>query len=64
MTPLQHETMAAVRAVHPAWFRARRKGERVTLANLYRAGALDRRAWRGVEGDADAAHEYRIKEPT
>lgn len=42
------------------WYRAASSGERVTLASLYRHGALQRRAWRGNEGEADAAHEYRI----
>jgi hypothetical protein len=42
------------------WYRAATSGERVTLASLYRAGALTRRAWRGNEGEADAAHEYRL----
>lgn len=36
------------------------QGERVTLASLHSKGYLVRRAWRGVEGDADAAHEYRV----
>jgi hypothetical protein len=40
------------------WYRAARSGERVTLASLYRAGVLSRRAWRGNEGEADAAYEY------
>lgn len=59
MTDLQREVLAAVRAVAPAWFRARRSGERVTLANLWRHGKLERRAWRGTEGAASAAYEYR-----
>ena len=42
------------------WFRAEHPGQRVTLAALYRAGWLERRAWRGAEGDADAAHEYTV----
>jgi len=42
------------------WARARHNGERVTLASLYRRGLLDRRAWRGNDGDADAAYEYRL----
>lgn len=40
------------------WYRAERAGERVTLASLYRNRLLDRRAWRGEEGERDAAHEY------
>lgn len=39
------------------WYRAASSGERVTLASLYRVGALERRAWRGR--GANAAHEYR-----
>jgi hypothetical protein len=42
------------------WYRAEGNGQRVTLASLFRKGALSRRAWRGVEGEADAAHEYRL----
>lgn len=44
------------------WYRARSSGERVTLASLFRKGLLKRRAWRGQEGDADAAHEYQTTE--
>lgn len=44
------------------WHRARSSGERVTLASLHRKGLLQRRAWRGAEGDADAAHEYACTE--
>ncbi len=67
MTKLQQ---AALRAVFIAtkrgdWYRAITSGhsgggERVTLASLYRRGALERRAWRGKEGEANAAYEYRI----
>jgi hypothetical protein len=42
------------------WYRAAGSGERVTLASLFRYGALVRRAWRGEEGARDAAHEYRV----
>jgi len=62
VTPRQIEV---ARNVLRAWmrdgahYRAEGSGERVTLASLYRAGALDRLAWRGEEGAADAAHEYR-----
>ena len=42
------------------WYRAKSSGERVTLASLHRGLYLDRRAWRGVEGQADAAHEYQV----
>ena len=41
------------------WVRAESAGERVTLASLYYAGFLERRAWRGVDGAANAAYEYR-----
>lgn len=41
------------------WYRAASSGERVTLASLWRRGWLGRRTWRGVEGAANAAHEYR-----
>ena len=42
-------------------YRAESSGERVTLASLYRTRRLlDRWAWRGVEGDADAAYEYAL----
>lgn len=44
------------------WHRARSSGERVTLASLHRKGLLQRRARRGVEGDADAAYEYACTE--
>lgn len=40
------------------WYRARTSGERVTLASLWRAGALDRRPHRGREGEPNAAYEY------
>lgn len=58
MTELQISTMLAACKHYPGWFRARRNGERVTLASLYRAGLLRRRARRGKEGAADAAYEY------
>ena len=40
------------------WYRSRDNGERVTLASLYARGLAVRRAWRGAEGQASAAHEY------
>lgn len=62
MTPRMREVAIAV-ARHCArtggWYRAAGHGERVSLAYLNRAGILERRAWRGVDGDADAAYEYR-----
>jgi hypothetical protein len=42
------------------WYRAAGSGERVTLASLHRGLYLERRAWRGVEGQSDAAHEYQV----
>lgn len=42
-----------------SYYRAASSGERVTLASLYRADVLSRRAWRGEDGKADAAYEYR-----
>ncbi len=42
------------------WYRAKDHGERVTLPSLRRLGILVRRAWRGRDGDASAAYEYRI----
>jgi hypothetical protein len=60
LSQCQRLTLAWVACERTAgrWARARRPGERVTLASLYRLGLLERRAWRGVEGDAGAAHEY------
>ena len=60
LSQLQRLTLAWVACERTAgrWARARRPGERVTLASLYRRGLLERRAWRGVEGHADAAYEY------
>ncbi len=62
MTKLQLHVLGVVAAHHlrGRWYRAASSGERVTLASLYRAGALKRRAWRGNEGEADAAYEYRL----
>ena len=62
MTKLQRYVFGVVAAQHlrGLWYRAAGSGERVTLASLYRAGALKRRAWRGNEGEADAAYEYRL----
>lgn len=60
MTPRMREVLARVVRSHLSgrWFRAGHRGQRVTLAALFARGVLARRAWRGVEGDADAAHEY------
>ncbi len=42
-------------------YRAEDSGERVTLASLYRGHALlVRWAWRGEEGERDAAYEYAL----
>lgn len=60
MTNRQREIFLAVANHMPTWFRARSSGERVTLASLYRARLLERRAWRGVDGAADAAYEYHL----
>jgi hypothetical protein len=64
MTKIQRYVLDIVSAHHlrGLWYRAATSGERVTLASLYRAGALMRRAWRGNEGEADAAYEYRLTE--
>jgi hypothetical protein len=61
VTNLQREV---TRKVIESWrrlkhYRAARNGERVTLASLYRTGVLVRRCWRGRDGEADAAYEYR-----
>lgn len=65
MTKLQRYVFGVVSAHHlrNLWYRAASSGERVTLASLYRAGVLMRRAWRGNEGEADAAYEYRLRVP-
>jgi hypothetical protein len=64
VTKLQRYVLGKVSAQHlrGLWYRAATSGERVTLASLYRAGALKRQAWRGQEGEADAAYEYRLTE--
>jgi hypothetical protein len=62
LTKLQRYVFGKVAGHHRKglWYRAEGNGERVTLASLFRAGLLARRAWRGNEGEADAAHEYRL----
>ncbi len=62
ISELQRQTLARVAMAHAGagWYRANSSGERVTLASLHTRGLLIRRAWRGVEGDRDAAHEYRL----
>lgn len=64
---LQRLTTLAVlgRTAAGLWYRAgddpahgSPAGERVTLASLFAAGLLVRRAWRGEDGAASAAYEY------
>jgi hypothetical protein len=64
MTKIQRYVFGRVASQHlrGAWYRAETSGQRVTLASLYRSGVLTRRAWRGQEGEADAAYEYRLTE--
>lgn len=64
LTSTQKQVFAKVVAAtaRDEWYRADGSGERVTLASLYRYGLLARQAWRGVEGQADAAHEYKASE--
>jgi hypothetical protein len=62
MTPIQRTvfvkvTLASLRGER---YRAEGSGERVTLASLWRHGLLERWAWRGHEGERDAAHEYAL----
>jgi hypothetical protein len=45
------------------WYRAAGNGERVTLASLFRYGALIRRVWKR-EGTPYPAHEYRVSPET
>jgi hypothetical protein len=61
MTPRQKQVLATVvrTTVSGHWYRAASSGERVTLASLYYRGLLVRQAWRGIEGQRDAAHEYK-----
>lgn len=62
LTDVARESMQHVARTHFAggWARARRAGERPSLAALHARGFVVRRAWRGVEGAADAAYEYRL----
>jgi hypothetical protein len=61
VTSLQRSVLTLVQNAtkRGEWYRADGRGQRVTLASLYRKGLIDRRARRGKEGDADAAYEYR-----
>jgi hypothetical protein len=62
LTDVARESMRHVAREHAAgrWARARRSGERASLAALHARGFVVRRAWRGTEGDADAAYEYQL----
>jgi hypothetical protein len=62
VTGPQRETLAAIYEADKRgqWFRARGKGERVTLVHLYRKGILDRRVWRKAKDSQNDAHEYRL----
>jgi hypothetical protein len=65
MTNIQRQLLIVVARktlLEKAWYRAQSSGERVTLASLYRAGVLQRRAWSGKEGEASAAHEYKLSD--
>ena len=64
MTTLQKQVLARVvlATIADRWYRATSSGERVTLASLHTHRLCIRRAWRGVEGERDAAHEYRATE--
>ena len=63
-TDVARESLAHVARAHFAgeWARARRAGERPSLASLHTRGFVIRRPWRGVEGDPDAAFEYRLSD--
>lgn len=62
LSALQRQVLArvAVSTLKQSWYRAASSGERVTLASLYRAGLIERQAHRGTEGEASAAHEYKL----
>ncbi len=62
MTPRMREVFRDVALANRngMWYRAAHRGQRCTLAYLFRHGAIVRRAWRGKEGDAAAAHEYAV----
>jgi hypothetical protein len=58
---LTERQLVALEAVQESWkrgewYRAKRNGERVTLASLFYRGLLTRRVWRGT--GANAANEY------
>lgn len=62
LTKVGRETLAHVarETLAGQWARARRHGERPSLASLHTRGYLIRRPWRGEEGHPDAAYEYRL----
>lgn len=62
MTDLQRAAVRDVWISHRKgrWYRASGSGQRVTLASLSRPGILERRAYRGKEGEASAAFEYQL----
>jgi hypothetical protein len=62
MTSLQRLTLSRVHTATYAkrWYRASSSGERVTLASLFKHGALERRAWRTGKSVADNAYEYTL----
>lgn len=55
-------TRAILAAKNERWIRAVDHGERVTLASLHTRGLVRRNAWRGSEGERDAAYEYQATE--
>ncbi len=64
LSAIQRATLACTirETIAGRWYRATTSGERVTLASLYYNGLLDRRAWRGIAGHANAAYEYQATE--
>lgn len=62
LTVVSRESLRHVWAEQQAgrWARARRSGERPSLASLHTRGYLIRRPWRGTDGHPDAAYEYRL----
>lgn len=61
LSALQRASLAAcIRAARGGqWHRAESSGERVTLASLFTKGLVERRTWRGLDDEPNAAHEYR-----
>lgn len=65
LSEIQKEVIRKVGAVHRKsgqWFRAEGRGQRVTLASLWRKGVLVRRIHRKGKNSADDAHEYRLSD--